>query len=365
MVATTIPSANEVRGISVINGREVTRPRASGVRSMSNYDSDGDSSTVQCPWEGCDYTSTETGVKVHHGKAHGESIAGVSVECAWCGETNRVKKHVAEKDKRHFCDQECMGQWRSEHVSGENHHQYDRVEIECDWCGETIKKKPCNVEKSEHHFCDQECHYEWKKTQTGVDAPAWKGGPVKSTCVNCDASIEVKQSRYEEGQNYFCSRACVNEWQVGLHEGSQNPSWSGGKVVVSCAECGESMKLYPQRVERCEHHFCSDLCYRNWHSDRMTGEGNPAWQGGVVPYGKGWTEEKREHVRDKQNRICAGCGIQESETHRRLDVHHIIPAREFDDDEARNDVSNLVALCPPCHRRWEGVPLRPQLDVSE
>jgi 5-methylcytosine-specific restriction endonuclease McrA len=59
--------------------------------------------------------------------------------------------------------------------------------------------------------------------------------------------------------------------------------------------------------------------------------------------------------------LCAGCGRHEDEFAIRLDVHHISPARSFEDPAARNAESNLVALCRLCHQRWEGVPIRPQL----
>jgi predicted HNH restriction endonuclease len=43
----------------------------------------------------------------------------------------------------------------------------------------------------------------------------------------------------------------------------------------------------------------------------------------------------------------------------RLHVHHIIPARQFDDPEPRNAMGNLITLCREDHAKWEGVPLRP------
>lgn len=46
----------------------------------------------------------------------------------------------------------------------------------------------------------------------------------------------------------------------------------------------------------------------------------------------------------------------------KLDVHHIMKARDFDNDAERNAESNLVGLCRSCHSTWEKMsPLRPQV----
>jgi 5-methylcytosine-specific restriction endonuclease McrA len=45
----------------------------------------------------------------------------------------------------------------------------------------------------------------------------------------------------------------------------------------------------------------------------------------------------------------------------KLDVHHIKPAQAFDDPTARNAMENLVTLCRSCHKKWEGIPLRPEV----
>jgi 5-methylcytosine-specific restriction endonuclease McrA len=66
-------------------------------------------------------------------------------------------------------------------------------------------------------------------------------------------------------------------------------------------------------------------------------------QVGVYKRGAHWHSIRRRIVaRDK---VCQKCGAQG-----RLQVHQKIPFRCFDDPDIANDDSNLVALCPPCHR---------------
>lgn len=100
----------------------------------------------------------------------------------------------------------------------------------------------------------------------------------------------------------------------------------------------------------------------------ITGENNPFWNGGTYPYGKGWNQKKREEVLEEHGHLCQGCGMSkeehEEEYGQSLHIHHIQPARAFDDPQARNAVSNLVPMCSKCHRKWEGIPLRPSFSAN-
>lgn len=100
----------------------------------------------------------------------------------------------------------------------------------------------------------------------------------------------------------------------------------------------------------------------------LTGEDHPKYNGGFKRYGSGWTETKKEAVRERDSRTCQnpGCGRTEAEHleefGQKHSVHHIMKARWFDDDEERNAMDNLITLCQTkeCHAKWEAMsPLRP------
>ncbi|WP_394742940.1 homing endonuclease associated repeat-containing protein [Natronococcus roseus] len=85
-----------------------------------------------------------------------------------------------------------------------------------------------------------------------------------------------------------------------------------------------------------------------------------------LDYGSGWNEEKKEQVRERDDRICQnpGCGRTEEEHIEEFGmkqpVHHITPADQINNPEERNDPDNLITLCcDGCHQKWEGIPLRP------
>lgn len=219
-------------------------------------------SETECPTCGRDDFKSAQGMKNHHAKTHGESIAGELVEC--------------------------------------------------DYCGDEFRKPTAKIARNDMVFCSKKCQHDW------------------------------------------FGEMAVDE---------QHPGWSGGKITIECEYCGSPTEKHPWQMEGKGHLFCSRKCCWSWRSENLVGENHPDWEGGQFPYGAGWNPAKREEVRKSQNRRCAGCRTHERDCRTRLPVHHIQPARSFDDAEARNAESNLVALCQTCHNEWEQMaPLRP--DVS-
>lgn len=76
------------------------------------------------------------------------------------------------------------------------------------------------------------------------------------------------------------------------------------------------------------------------------------WNNDVNKYGSSWTKN-RDLARARDNYKCQVCGLEESETSHH--VHHKIPFRQFESHLQANQLSNLITLCPSCHRRVENV----------
>jgi len=90
-----------------------------------------------------------------------------------------------------------------------------------------------------------------------------------------------------------------------------------------------------------------------------TGELNGAWKGGWDNYyGKDW-REMRAKALDRDNHECVICDKGKNEIGKEPSVHHIFPARTFDDQNESNTLRNLVTFCPKHHQKWEGLYLRP------
>lgn len=121
---------------------------------------------------------------------------------------------------------------------------------------------------------------------------------------------------------------------------------------ISEANSGRSLEAETRRkISDSLHGISRSMKTRRKMSKSSAGEGNSNWRGGYSPrYGAGWTTARsRALSRDEE---CQHCGHDGSE--RRLEVHHVIPVREFRDAKTANvaeahDLSNLVTLCRRCH----------------
>jgi len=256
---------------------------------------------VECPTCGKDGFNDKTAMRRHHSMAHGESIAKTDVECEFCESDFEV--HERRKDSAKFCSENCRYQWQSENVTGENHHNYKRTELECDQCGDEFSIQPYRVNQG-RRFCSKECV----------------------------ADYHSERDRKDVSIDYEC------DW------------------------CGDSIELLPYELEYHDHHFCDVSCRAEHYSENHRGEEHHLWKpDSGDDYGEGWNEDKREKVRNRDDRKCQSCGkTEQSEIEdygTKLSVHHI---RRKDQTDNFNGMKNLVTLCKSCHKRWEGIPLRPK-----
>lgn len=74
------------------------------------------------------------------------------------------------------------------------------------------------------------------------------------------------------------------------------------------------------------------------------------WRNDQNHYGKSWDALKKQ-IRERDRYICQHCGLKEGE--KAHDVHHLIPFRKFIEAEEANRESNLITLCPRCHKLAE------------
>lgn len=66
-----------------------------------------DNNTIKCPTCGDEF-SGERGMKIHHTRAHGESIAHTTVVCKNCDSEFQKKPCRAERVNDHYCSQDCF-----------------------------------------------------------------------------------------------------------------------------------------------------------------------------------------------------------------------------------------------------------------
>lgn len=264
-------------------------------------DAEGQNATA-CPTCGRTFKTTG-GMKVHHNHAHGERLGVVTVSCSNCGVEFEKRSDHAERHDNHFCSNNCDGEWKSKNLSGRDNPQYSKVHTDCSWCG---------------------------------------------------ADLRVRNRKYEIHEDHFCSDECLAQHRS---KRAPEPDYDSRE----CTVCGELVHRYPSHFYDSGVVLCSNSCESKWKQQVMSGEKNPSWSGGRVPYGPGWNKRKRQQVRERDSYTCqnAGCSVtQEDHLNRygeKLHVHHLKKARDIDDPEARNAKENLITLCCECHPQWEKI----------
>lgn len=258
---------------------------------------------AECPTCGRTDFKSEEGMKQHHARTHGKSLSMVDLECEWCGKSYQLRTSKAENSR--FCSNECKFNSLHEQKRKENPASN---ELSCETCGETIYRHDYEIESADNFYCSREC-----------------------------------KNRGETGENHH--------------------RWSGGDISRECAICGKEVKRALNHLDNYDHAFCSDNCQYEWMEQNYSGSDHPSWKGGVKHGYPGNWKKIRQEVRERDNYECRACGISQNEHLElrgfKLDVHHVVPVREFDDPVDAHSKGNLVTACRSCHRKYEGLPVFP------
>lgn len=152
---------------------EANAPRQ-GDASVDNV-SQHNNFSDECPTCG-DTFASKRGVKVHHKKVHGESLAH-TISCDWCGdEMKRAPCKIREN--KNLCSKRCRDEWLQQR-SGDNHPSFNQTIAECTYCGERESVKQSRANRSKRYYCSLACrgkHMSQTGEYRGKSSPRWKGG---------------------------------------------------------------------------------------------------------------------------------------------------------------------------------------------
>lgn len=292
---------------------------------------------TKCPECG-EVFENSRGMKIHHYRQHGESIAGITVSCSVCGKDVTRRPYRVDKGRDNFCSSECIEEYNNEKQG------YDKDDLiaEVKRLNEQLQKRPTLADLRKHGEISQDAFYNhfqggWNAvlSQAGIDGGRSYAKVSKQECLDDLKRTEAKLSRVpttddQEEHGEVCVKTFYNFFD----------SW---REAVSSAGLD-----------------ASNVRGRNLPASERKGHPN---------YGPNW-QKQREKALSRDNRRCQRCGI-DSESHkekygRDLDVHHITPARKYDDYDEQNRLSNLISLCRKCHGEYESLPINPQVsEVAE
>lgn len=106
--------------------------------------------------------SSNYGMKIHYGKKHKGSLAGVVTTCENCETEYRTTKNNYKKRDMDFCSRDCYSEWLSKNKSADENPNYNSVKIKCEYCNSNIQKQPNELERNEKSFCDKNCYSSWQ-----------------------------------------------------------------------------------------------------------------------------------------------------------------------------------------------------------
>lgn len=218
------------------------------------------------------------------------------------------------------------------------------------------------------------------------------------TCEQCAATFNKPGTRKYQ----FCTRACADDWR---RRDKPNDEWLRQKYITEGLTANDIARLVnrdPKRVwewlrqagiptrprgsyntqmfagkpspMRGKKHTPESIANitaarRRTPRERYAGNGHylrerrgaahPNWKGGISPerqafYSSLEWKAAAQAVWARDLGVCRRCGQHSARTkdaHKRWHIHHIIG---FANVETRADITNLVLLCPPCHRWVHG-----------
>lgn len=213
-----------------------------------------------------------------------------------------------------------------------------KVQRTCIVCGNGFEVYPSQLKRNPCLYCSLDCWY-----SVSHKHPEARENRI---CKRCGNEYECLKS--DKRRKSYCSHECA----YASREGELHPKYKPeAHVQLICAICKEPFERQRSLIERDNTKCCSVKCMGKYRTLHFTGKQGGNWKGGYDKYyGRNWYEQQRK-ARERDKHYCRRCGIHKSELGRELDVHHVKPFRTFNGDWRKaNRLSNLISLCPKCHK---------------
>lgn len=302
-------------------------------------------------------------------------------ECRACGSKVTRAPWEFEQHEHQFCSQDCL-----------HKPAFDDT---CSQCGDGLTVSLKQLHAGENTFCGEQCHTRYFQANPS--------NPTTLACSTCGDDVVRNSAAASEIADTYCSPECRAEgsrvsreslisdlketteqlgetptlsditthakhaidtyyrrfesYQEAVREAGLSPNQQS--VEIQCANCGQARTRAASLADN--RNFCDQECYFEWTRDGGLADDNNR----KPEYGSNWPHQRKK-ARERDDFTCQSCGMGKKE---HLDiygqvphVHHITPWHEFEDQERRNDLNNLIVFCASCHVKWENLPVEPQIN---
>lgn len=159
--------------------------------------------------------------------------------CPQCGKEFSYMK----SKERKYCSRECF--CKSKQTG---------TEIICDNCGKLFYRRQYHIDKQktrgQNSFCCTRCQKEYLHKQTYE---------IRK-CEICGQEFEVSKLSTQR----FCSDECQIKWQT-TRIREFNPRFTS--ILIPCTYCGKEHYVKPYKFEQQDNFFCSKTCRQAWYAE--------------------------------------------------------------------------------------------------
>ena len=154
-------------------------------------------------------------------------------ECDYCGEL--IEDHITryDKNKNHYCSNECK-----------NKAQEKSIMVKCETCNKDIQTTPSlyAISKTKQFYCCRICYEKSREKDLFL-----------CNCDNCKHEIQVTKIQ----DHNFCDRNCYDKFRAKNKGSKQEDKW----ITYSCEVCGNDKSQLIMQYNKHKHHFCGKECH--------------------------------------------------------------------------------------------------------
>lgn len=332
-----------------------------------------------CPTCGNEFSS-ESNMKIHHTKAHDESITGHDVACSRCGDIFSKNPGLIERDDNHYCTKQCRisAQTRSKGEIVDFLHDLKedlgRTPVRDDLRGNTgIDHKTINRHFESWNAALKAAGMEINEVWTLTEQECIED--IQRTYDKLGHSPKVKEHREHGSININTIIQKFGKWTKAVSEAGLSTQRIVERNIPKEDLIAEIERVHnvlgrtPMLKDMDRLSAYSNSTYQKrlgWTEtlEELGYELNYGSDGEYSPrkYSSDWPEQK-EKAKQRDGFECLRCGESNEEhinrTGKQLHVHHIT-WNEDESPKERDRLENLLTLCSTCHPKIEKLPIRPE-----